>query len=189
MGRVAMLKTVNLGVLLILLGILVACSSISVQRDWDPGVDFSQFETFYLLENEEPAVNALVDQRIVNAIVSELTKKGLRQADTVEQADLAVGYQVATETRTSYQTIHSNWGSRGYRGSRAHWGGAVGTSRTTQFQFDIGSLVIAVFKMDSKDLIWEGEGSGTVNPSSGPEQSTQHINNVVQQILRDFPPK
>lgn len=176
-------------VLLITLLALAACSSISVRSDWDSGVDFSQFETFIVLENEEPSINQLVDQRIRAAIIADLTSKGLRQVDTADKAGLSFGFQVTTEQRTSYQTVHSGWSNHGYRSSGTHWGGSVGTSRTTQFNFTVGTLIIAAFQSDNKELVWEGTGTDTVNPSSGPEQSTQNINNAVQQILSDFPPK
>ena len=168
---------------------LAACSSISVTSDWDPGVDFSQFKTFAVLEETQQSVNRLVDQRIRAASVAELTAKELRQVDTPDKADLAIGYQITTEQHTTFNTVHSDWGTRGYRSSRhAHGRTPTGTSRTTQVNFTVGTLVIAAFQMSDKELVWEGSASGTVNPSSRPEQREQRINDAVQQILKDFPP-
>lgn len=168
--------------------VLAACSTLSVTSDWDPAVDFSKFRTFYILENEEPSVNQLVDQRIRGAIVADLMAKGWQQAESQDKADLAFGYQVTTEGRTTYQTVHTGWGSYGFRSNRMHWSGSVGTSRTTQFNYTVGTLVIAAFGVENKELVWEASGSDTVNPSSSPEQSTQRINAAVQQILKGFPP-
>jgi len=168
---------------------LAACSSISVTSDWDTNVDFSIFETFAVLEEPKQPVNRLVDQRIRAAIVAELTAKELRQVDTPDKADLAIGYQITTEQHTTFNTVHSDWGTRGYRSSRhTHWRTPTGTSRTTQVNFTVGTLVIAAFQMGDKELVWEGSASGTVNPSSGPEQREQRINDAVQRILKDFPP-
>jgi hypothetical protein len=168
---------------------LAACSGISVTSDWDPGVDFSQFRTFTVLEQPQPSINRLVDQRIRAAIVAELTDKGLRQVEAPAGADLAIGYQVTTEERTNLHTVHdSGWGSAGYRRSRAHWSAPVATSRTTQVNFTVGTLVIAAFRMGDKELVWEGSASGTLKPSAGPQQSEQRINDAVGQIFKDFPP-
>ena len=176
-------------VLFIVFASLAACSGISVTSDWDPGVDFSQFKTFAVLEETQPSINRLVDQRVRAAIVAELTAKGLRQVDTPDKADLAIGYQVTTEQHSTDHTVHSGWGTRGYRSSRhTHWRTPTGTSRTTQVNFTVGTLVIAAFQMSDKELVWEGSASGTVNPSSGPEQREQRINDAVQRILKDFPP-
>ena len=166
---------------------LAACSSISVTSDWDTNVDFSIFETFAVLEEPKQPVNRLVDQRIRAALVAELTGKGLRQVDTPDKADLAIGYQVTTEERTTHHTVHSGWD--GYRGGwNTHWRSPAGTSTTRQVNFTVGTLVIAAFQMSDKELVWEGSASGTVNPSSGPEQREQRINDAVQRILKDFPP-
>ena len=40
---------------------LAACSSISVTTDWDPGIDFSKFKTFAVLENTEQSINRSID--------------------------------------------------------------------------------------------------------------------------------
>ena len=168
---------------------LAACSGISVTSDWDPGVDFSKFKTFAVLEETQPSINRLVAQRIRAAIVMELTAKGLQQVDTPDKADLAIGYQVTTEERTTHHTVHSGWdGYRsGWSGS-THWRSPAGTSTTRQVNFTVGTLVIAAFRMSDKELVWEGSASGTVNPSSGPERSQQRINDAVQRVLKDFPP-
>ena len=189
MGRYSTKLIIERAVLFIAFAMLAACSGISVTSDWDPGVDFSQFRTFAVLEQAQPAINRFVDQRIRTAIVAELTGKGLRRVDTPDQADLAIGYQVTTEERTTFHTVHDRgWGSAGYRRSRAHWSAPVGTSRTTQVNFTVGTLVIAAFQTGDKELVWEGSATATVDPASGPEQSQQRINDAVQRIFKDFPP-
>jgi hypothetical protein len=65
-------------VIIVMLFALGACSSISVESDWDTSVDFSQFRTFGLIDNREPTVNRLVDDRIRAAISADLHAKGLR---------------------------------------------------------------------------------------------------------------
>jgi len=93
--------------------LLVGCSTIEVQTDWDREVDFSRFESFALLEDSDPSINRLIDGRIRAALVEELTSKGLRQLETAEGADLAIGFRVATQNRRSYQTVSSGWRAYG----------------------------------------------------------------------------
>lgn len=165
---------------------LSSCSSTSVTSDWDHNIDFAQFRTFSVLKNPAEQVNRLVDQRIRNAIVADLMSRGMHHADTQEQADLAFAYQVTTQERTSYQTVHRGWSD--YRFRTARWDSSVGTSRTTQRNYTVGTLIIAAFEMGSNELVWESTGSRIINQASNPEQSVQMINDVVQQTLRDFPP-
>ena len=172
------------------LATLVACSSVTVTNDWDRDVDFSAFRTFAFLEDTDPRVNRFVEQRIRSAIVAELTARGLEAKDTPMTADLVVGYQAATEERTSYSTVYSGWGmsSHRLRSSHARLGASMGTSRTTQHRFTVGTLVVAMFESQTKELVWEGSVSDTVSPSSGPETSEQQINEAVRKIFENFPP-
>ena len=175
--------------LFLAIAVLAACSSISVTTDWDPGIDFSKFKTFAVLENTDQSINRLTDQRIRTALVAELTSKGLQKVDSPEMADLAIAYTVTTEQRTSFQTVHSGMEARhGFHHSlRLH--GSAGSSRTTQHNYTVGTLIIAVYQMGNKELVWEGSASDIVNTTSrSPEQNQQHITDAVQQILKDFPP-
>ncbi len=181
------------------IAVLSACSGISVTNDWDPGADFSQFQTFALLDNMGQPINRFNEQRIRAAIVTDLTSKGLQQVDNPDNAGLVIGYQVTTEDRTSFQTVHSSWSVHGYR-YPAHWGGStrhssmhwgttnMGTSTTTQFNYTVGTLIIDMFEANNKELVWEGSASGTVTQSSRPEVNEQRVNDAVQRILRSFPP-
>jgi hypothetical protein len=179
-------------VALIACGLLIGCSTIDVRTDWDRAIDFSQFESFALLENSETAINRLIDGRIRAAIIEEITSKGLRQLETVEGADLAIGFEVATENRRSYRTISSGWRANGYRHHRGRPGWhdqtTTVTTRTTVSEYTVGALVLAIFDSKSKELVWEGSGSRRLDSSSGSEQSEQRIRDAVQQILREFPP-
>ena len=166
-----------------------ACSSISVESDWDTEVDFSGFETFALIDNPESKVNRLVRDRIRNAIGADLSGKGLQQVANESEADLAVGYELTTEQRTSYHTIYNGWGTYGYRSRSWRYGGAtVGKAQTIESNYTVGTLVIAVFRAEDKALVWEGAGSGTVSPSRNPDENTEKINEAVQKVLEDFPP-
>ena len=176
---------------IVLLSTLVAlsgCSSMAVESDWDTSVDFSVFQTFGLIENAELSVSTLVDQRIRDAIRSDLESKGLRLVDDYTMADLAVGYEVATQQRATYHTVHSGWGASGFRSSNLRLGASVGTSRTVRNEYTVGTMIIAMFRMDDKVLVWEGSGSDALSEVRGPEESVQMINEAVQTILNDFPP-
>jgi len=187
LNTIYLLKNFSLSILFML---LIACSGITVSTDWDPAIDFSQFKSFTILDNKDPSLNRLTEQRIVSALVSELESRGLNQVNTVEKADLAIGYDVTTEQRTSYQTVHNNMGGAyGFHSSSVRLQGTMGTSRTTAHTYTVGTLVIGVYETTKKELIWEGSASGTVSTTSrSPEQNQERINEAVQKILKDFPP-
>ena len=95
--------------------LLSGCSNVNVRSDWDHAVDFSRFETFAFIDDMDSSINRLIDGRIRRALVEDLTSKGLRQADSTDAADLAVGFQVATENRRAYSSVSTGWSARGYR--------------------------------------------------------------------------
>lgn len=167
--------------------VLTACSSLEVNTDWDHNVNFNQIKTYFMLDNSGQQLSPFVRQRISDSVVAQLEIKGLKRVEKPEDADVAVGFEVATENRTSYTTVHSGFSGSGFHHSRAGWGVHTGTSRTTQRNYTVGTLIIAIFEMESKDLKWEGSAQGNLNSDSGQDQA--RINAAVEAILLRFPPE
>lgn len=168
-------------------------SGISVSSDWDPAVDFTKFNTFVVLDEASGGggLDQLVQNRIKNSITSTLQAKGMRQASSQDDADVAVGWQVTTDERSSFQTVSTGWGGYGY--GRYGWYGGTGmgmtTSRTTETRYEVGTLVIALFDTGREEMIYTSTGSKTLkgdNPS--PQEMQKRIDEAVAKILEDFPP-
>jgi hypothetical protein len=174
--------------------VLSGCGSgVSVTSDWDPGVDFTAFNTFAVLDEASGGggLDQLTQNRVKASITNTLQAKGMRQVDNADDADAAVGWQVTTDERSSFQTVSTGWG--GYGWGRAGWyGGGMGgmsTSRTTETRYEVGTLVIAMFDTKREEMIFTATGSKTLssdNPS--PEEAQKRIDEAVAKILEDFPP-
>ena len=170
-----------------------ACGSgISVSSDWDPSVDFGQFQTFAVMDEAQggEGLNQLWTQRVKSAIVTTMEAKGMRQVDNARNADLAVGWQVTTDQRTSYQTVSTGWGGYGWRGGwGGGWGGGMATSTTTAQNYEVGTLVIGMANT-AGDLIFHSSGSKTLEDAErSPEEAQKRMNDAVAKILKDFPPQ
>jgi hypothetical protein len=99
---------------------------------------------------------------------------------------MAIGYKVTTQDKVTYQTVSTGWGGGyGYR-----WGGGwgVGTSTTYASEYTEGTLIIGIFDTGRKELVWNGSGTGTIDPSASPERRDENIQEAVSKILKDFPP-
>jgi hypothetical protein len=187
-------KGIDMKNLILMLAIvaIAACSRLQINSDWDTSVDFTPLRNYVLLPNETPDLSPFARERIEVAIDADLETKGFRKVSEQADADMAVGFDIATEDRTSYQTVHSGFGAQGFRQDAGRWGMGMGmsastsTSRTTQQNYTVGTLLIAVYEIGSKELIWEASASGNLNSSSG--QNEGKINSAVQGMLRDFPP-
>jgi hypothetical protein len=172
--------------------VTVACGGMQVRTDFDPAADFSRYETFFVLEEAgDNSAPGFWDARIKTAIARTLTAKGWRQVDSPEEADVAVGYQLTTEQRSSLQTVSTGWGGYGYG-----WGdwygppmGGMATSTTTERRYEVGTLIVAMFDVAQKQMVYSSSASGEIDERQrAPEQAQADANKVLDEMLKDFPP-
>ncbi len=178
----------------LVVGVAGCGPSITVTSDWDPSVDFSTYETFAVLDAAGGAegIDQFTHNRIMTAIADNLTAKGLRQVENPDNADLAAGWQLTTDQRSSYQTVSTGWGGYGRYGGGWYggWGGGMTTSRTTETRYEVGTLVIALFDETKDQMIFTATGSKQLAAGDlTPDEAQRRIKDAVDRILRDFPPE
>ena len=160
-----------------------ACSGISTSTDYDPAVDFTSFSTYVWLDTEGDDIGAITDSRVRTSIDAALAAKGFQEAGA--NADIAVGYQGTTSERRSYNTVNTGWGG-GYG-----WGGygmSMGTSTTYENTWQEGSLILGLFDVESKALVWTGTATATLDQGRSPEDRQQLIDDAVEKMMQKFPP-
>jgi len=153
---------------------LASLAMAGVKVDYDTGTDFSDYRTFGWLEGT-PAPSDLVQKRIVAAVESELTQKGLASAtgdaDVFVVTHASVGKQIRIDADT--------WGYRG------RWHGGWGTTTANVSEIPVGTLVVDLVDAGSKELVWRGIASETL--ASNPEKSEKRINKVVKKLFKKYP--
>ena len=158
-----------------------ACGGAKVVIDYDREADFSQYKTFSYQEGTPFTENPLVDQRIVAAIERHLAQEGLQKVDS--NADLHATYHAATGQQSEYYTTGYGYGvGPGWR-----WGGGMASSTTREVSYTVGTLVVDLWDISDKQLVFRGSASGTV--SDDPSKSTENINKVMDRIFENYPPK
>ena len=165
-----------------------ACSGISTSSDYDPAVDFTQYATYTWLDTEGDDINAITDSRIKNSIDEAMVAKGLQKGGA--SADLAVGYQVTSAERKSYNTVNTGWGG-GYGYGGYGWGGygmSMGTSTTYENTWEEGTLLIGMFDAGTKSLVWTGTATAALDASRSPEERQRLIDDAVNKMMKNFPP-
>ena len=163
--------------------LLAACSGISTSTDYDPAANFGSYGTYSWAETEGTSADDLTDARVRSAVDATLAAKGLSKVNS--GGDLAVAYQVTTADRKTYNTVSTGWGG----GYRYGWGGAgIGTSTTYEQSYTEGTIILAMFDQGTRNLVWKGTASGTVDPGRSPEERTETIQAAVDKMLKDFPP-
>jgi hypothetical protein len=141
-----------------------------------PGTNFAQFHTFkWVVISGGIHPDQIVDQEIKQAVVSQLTGKGLTQTDA-DNADLYVGYQVAVDQE-------KQWNAFGMGGFRF---GGMGSA--TSSTINNGTLVVDIYDAANKQLIWTGRASKTLSPSSNQQKNMENLNKAVAKMMKNYPP-
>ena len=169
---------------------LFGCMSMA-NIDYDRSVNFRSFKTYQV--EKEPLktgddtriTTPFMQERIVNAINTELVKKGLAKKD--KQASLTVKYQisVAKDVETEGSSVSFGFGTGSHHS-------AIGMG----FVFPVGEtytvdkmvLTIDMYSTTNK-LVWRGSLAYRMDAGSTPDVYTRMVNNLVEDILKDFPPK
>jgi hypothetical protein len=180
-----MKKTVAIAIALMLAPALVFAQKVSY--DYEKTANFAGFKT-YALKDGTKVGQPLIDDRIVNAIETELAAKGLTKADA--NPDVYVVYHVAFDKQKDISTYSSGYGG-GYGAYGWGWGGgwAGGTTTTQVRDILVGTMVIDMADAKKNQLVWRGMGVKEVNTQAKPEKRDKSINEAVKKILKNYPPK
>jgi len=173
-GRFLFSVALVVALLLITAGTLAAQD---VRFNFMPGTDFSKYHTYKWVAIEGGAhPNQIMDAEIKQSVDSQLASKGMTKTDS-DKADLYVGYQIAVDQQKQWNA----WGTgRGF-------GGGMGTA--TSSTIDIGTLVLDMYDPGTKQLVWTGNATKTLDPSSNQEKNMKNLNKAMAKLLKNYPPK
>jgi hypothetical protein len=153
-----------------------ALSAQDVKYNFMPGTDFSKFRTYKWVPIEGAShPNQIVDAEIKSSADSQLAAKGLTKTDG-DKADLLVGYQVAVDKE-------KQWNAYGMGGFR--FGGMESATSST---ISNGSLVLDIYDPASKQLVWTGTATKTLDPSSNQEKNQKNLDKAMAKLLKNYPP-
>ncbi|MEW6366888.1 MAG: DUF4136 domain-containing protein [Acidobacteriota bacterium] len=153
-----------------------------VTYDYAKGTDFAAYKTYSWTEGTK-AANPLMDQRITGAINTQLTAKGLIPADADATPNLCVAYHAAVDTQLSMDT----WNTGGWGGWR--WGGGFGSAHTSINKILVGQIIVDIVDAAKKEIVWRGVVSGTIDPKASPEKLDKTVNNGMEKLFKNYPPK
>jgi hypothetical protein len=167
-------KLFSLAVTLLLLtvGTLIAQD---VRYNFMPRTDFSKYRTYKWVNIGGAHPDQIMDAEIKQSVESQLASKGMTKTDS-DEADLYIGYQSAVNQETQWDA----WGSRAFGMGMGSW-----TSST----ISVGTLVLDMYDPASKELVWTGNATKTIDPSSNHEKNQQRLDKAIAKLLKNYPPK
>jgi hypothetical protein len=167
--------------ILITLAALAAAAIASAQDvnyNFDATAKFSDFKTYKWVEIPGGVkLDDLIARQLDSALQGELTKKGLSKVDS-DTADLYIGYQVAVNQERSISAYGMGGGWR--------MGGGMATAQTSTLQ--IGTLDLDMYNPVTKELIWRGAATKTIDTGAKPEKRADNIQKGAAKLLKNYPP-
>ncbi|UCH83766.1 MAG: DUF4136 domain-containing protein [Candidatus Latescibacterota bacterium] len=173
-----------------LVALVVGCSSISVNQDYDSEADFMAYKTYAWLQQPTTAVgdaraaqqmNTLLDKRIRNAVNAQLSAKGMALLDS-DDADLFVAYHTGIQDKVNV----TDWG---YTYPRHYGGWYGGGSDISVTNYQEGTIIVDLIDTNTKQLVWRGTATGALETNPSPEQIEHNLNNVMEKMFKKYPPQ
>ena len=185
-----MKRIICLTLLLLLVGVKPAAAQ-DVRYDFDRDKDFSKYRTYKWVQIKgADRPDDLTALAITKAIDAELAQKGMTKTD-VDNADLYIGYQTALGQEKEFTAFNTGWGyGPGWGGGWYGYGGmTTGTTYGSTSTVYVGQLDLSMYDPGTKQLIWRGVASKTLDAKAKPEKKQKNINKAVAKLLKKYPPE
>lgn len=171
--------------------VLSACSSM-VNIDYDRSTNFKSFTTFSIqtkpvsVDDDTRVTTPFMRERIVNSINNELVKKGFKNKDKKGELNVKYHIDVKKDFESEGSTMSIGFGSAG-RHSAIGMGFVFPVGET--YSVDKFFLTIDIFSTKTEKLVWRGSLAYRLDVGATPETYTRMANELVVEILKEFPPK
>lgn len=185
---------------------LAGCATTRIRTDYNREVAFGHLNSYDWVAHragtngdveagtngDEPAVSPLLERHILNAVDSELARRGYERV-TSGTPDFRISYRVVAAQRErldpgfGYSPFfgHHRFG-HGHHSRFGHHGGFYGPGLVREFLRS--TLVLDVFDARSNKLIWRGWARSDLPANPKPERFQKYVDEAVHKILKKFPP-
>jgi len=181
---------------LVLIGLatlwLAGCASgPTIQSDYDPTADFSQYRTYGFLSPmgiETPNYSSIYGAIFRDAIAREMESRGyVLSADP----DLLLNVSAQLQDKTRVMTTSDPYIGRHYYGYRRGlydpWAG-YGYGPTTQVSsYAEGTVNVDMVDRRLKRMVWEGVAVGRIDKKKSNEDRKQNIYTGIREMFAGYP--
>ncbi|MDL2145326.1 MULTISPECIES: DUF4136 domain-containing protein [Flavobacterium] len=176
------MKTFKLVPVFLLL-ILASCSTVSVYSDYDKNVNFASYKTYAFFKPgiDKVEISDLDKRRILRAIDDQMQAKGFTKS---ENPDLLVNIFTKAREQVNVNQFSAGWGygwGWGWNPYMMYGGNQTTVSTSTE-----GTLFIDLIDAKKKEMIWQGEGVGTLTKNVA--KKDEKVAEFVSKILAQYPP-
>ena len=171
-------------------GFLAACETISTGSHYDKTTNFGAYQTFswidevpYISGDSIVRISPLTQNKIQQAIQTQLEKKGYTYIEDRKNADFFVAYTVGTRDKirtTSYPIDY-----RGIGGWHLH-SSFYYIRETREHSYTEGTLGVDVFDAETGKAVWNGWAEKSISQSDR-RDPTSTIKSAVSKLFWPFP--
>ncbi len=166
------------------------CSGNNIRSDYDPSVDFSQYETYNFFADAGPDstnYQSFFSTYMVAAISREMEARGYEKSD---DPDLLVNFNARLRDKTDVRTTPAPTMGMGYYGYRRGfydpWMGYGYATETHVSQYTEGTFNIDLVDARRKKLVWEAVSVGRVTDKAL-EELEERVNEGVPKFFATYP--
>jgi len=157
-----------------------ACSSLSVNVDYDPDFDFSLQNSFAIVHYNKEGEDTLFNDRLIEALETELLAKRYIKKDK-DTTDLIFVFHVNVENKTDIDTDYIRLGYSRY----GYSGHMMATTRT--YKYKKGTLIIDALNPKDNKIVFRSIATDILKTHNTPEERTEYLNKVINEAMKDFP--
>lgn len=161
--------------------IIVSCSPIYVNYDYEKGIDFTKYKTYNYYSDIETGLSELDTKRLLDALDNKLLSKGLTLSSI---PDFFINIQSA-----SYQNASNSSLGVGVGGGGGHVGGSmsvgipIGQSKVTR------QIIFDFIDENGIGLFWKAVSESSISSNTTPEKREEQFKTIVEKVLEGYPPK
>ena len=162
-------------------GLLAGCASQLAHYDYEPGFAFSAWKTYAVQQSDKQTYQSLDGSRIDAAVRQQL--QGRYAAVAPDQADVVFHYYVLAERKVDTSGVSFGFGLSG-----SNMGVGVSTGPSAKEKTE-GQLVLEAVDRATNQVVWVAKAARNLQDSMNPTQREYLLQDLVQEMLANFPPQ
>ena len=166
---------------LILLFLLVSCTSTKVYMDYDNKADLESYKTYSYFLAPENGLNDLDNKRVLRVLDSVLPKKGLTQK-TISDLNIIYYAEIYTVENQNNIGIGVGGGNRGF-------GGGVSSGIPIKTSKDMIAFTLEFVDGLNKELFWQAVVETRITSDNTPEGRQALFREIIIKALEKYPPE
>lgn len=166
---------------LVLLILMVSCTTIRVNYDYDKETDFSNYTTYNYFSDMQTGLSELDERRLVRILDSTLQTRGYR---LVEEPEMYINI-----LSNEFMTAPSNAVGVGIGGTGRNVGGGISVGIPVGGRGVQRSIQIDLVDAQRDALIWQAVAESGYRENASPSVREANLKALVKKVFSKYPPE